>query len=86
MRFRRTKDYSGQPTKRYRYEVRDAKDGKIFLDGEIHAASRTHAREVLMDNARRDTPGGRGRSPRDYGYVPVSDYRIRFTHEDGERL
>lgn len=66
----------------YRYTIRDRKSGKVFDTGWIKAVSRTEAREILLHCARRDTPGGRGRSPRLYGYVPVSDYRISFEKEE----
>ena len=68
-------------TKVYRYTVRDRKGGEVLFRDWLRAESRTEARKTILDVARRDTPGGRGRSPRDYGYVPVSDYRITFDSE-----
>ena len=61
-----------------RFVIRDAKTGRVFDRGGVEAPSRTEARKQILHYARRDTPCGRGRSPRDYGYVPVSDYRIEF--------
>jgi len=71
---------------RYGYKVRDRKGGELLYEDWIDATNRTEARNEILRVARRDTPGGRGRSPRDYGYVPVSDLRITFTHEDGIRI
>ena len=65
--------------KEFRYTARDRKGGALLYESSILAASKTEARKLILDAARRDTPGGRGRSARDYGYVPVSDYRITFT-------
>jgi len=64
----------------FHYTARDRKGGAVLYESSITAASKTEARRLILDAARRDTPGGRGRSASDYGYVPVSDYRITFTN------
>ena len=66
----------------YYYTVRDRKGNAVLFKDKLRAETRTEARQIILDVARRDTPGGRGRSPRDYGYVPVSDYHITFDREE----
>jgi len=71
--------------RRFTYSVLDRKDGKRFLGpSRIDAINKTVARRAILDEAKRNTPRGRSGSPRDLGYVPVSDYRIVW-HDSEER-
>jgi len=59
-----------------RYSLRDRQTGKFFERSRtIEAPSKTEARRMLAEAARRDIPQGRN-GARNLGYVPFRDWLI----------
>lgn len=61
----------------YDYIVIDRRHGGRFTEGRIRAISRSVARRQILKDARGHQP----RDARNYGYVPLRDWRIVFVSE-----
>lgn len=74
-------DENPRDSRSFRYIVRDKKTGENITGNRpeyVLAKNKTEARKTIIESAKSNHDVPRGRRARDFGFVPISDWKIEF--------